>query len=70
MAKLKRVEIYPSVSARQAELYINEAIDHSPDDICIEYELLIENSIAVANGGYSETMYTLLINAYEEEENE
>lgn len=69
--KLKKVYIYPNLKASEAEQVINEKIRQYSDeflnkeDVELDYELLIENSVRV--GEYADTLYTLLINIEEKE---
>ena len=48
--KLLKVKIYPNMSAGEAQSKINEWIQQTTDPaVYVSYELLIENSVIVAN---------------------
>jgi len=65
--KLLKVKIYPNMSAGEAQNKINEWIQQTTDpDVYVSYELLIENSVMIAN--HAKTVYTLLINLEQKEE--
>ena len=65
--KLLKVKIYPNMYAGEAQSKINEWIQQTTDpDVYVSYELLIENSVIVAN--HAKTVYTLLINLEQKEE--
>lgn len=65
--KLLKVKIYPNMSAGEAQSKINEWIRQTTDpDVYVSYELLIENSVMIAN--HAKTVYTLLINLEQKEE--
>lgn len=65
--KLIKVKIYPNMSASEAQNKINEWIQETTDpDVDVSYELLIENSVMIAN--HAKTVYTLLINLERREE--
>lgn len=65
--KLIKVKIYPNMSAGEAQSKINEWIQQITDpDMYVSYELLIENSVMIAN--HAKTVYTLLINLEQKEE--
>ena len=78
--KLKKVYIYPNLKASEAEKIINDKIKYisehgwipevhlNREDVELDYELLIENSVRV--GEHADTLYTLLINIEEKEESE
>lgn len=63
MARLKQVSIHQSVSAEKAEHLINERIQQTDEDVYVEAELLIENSVAMPTG-YSKVLYTVMISEY------
>ncbi len=66
--KLQKVYIYPNMKASEVETTINEKIEEYSryDDVELDYELLIENSVRI--GEYADTVYTLLINIEEKEQ--
>ena len=62
--RLKHVRIFSNLTAKQAETIINDWIKQANDDnLEMNFELLIENSVAV--NGFYDTRYTLVVHEYE-----
>lgn len=62
---LKQVKIFSSCTNKQAEEVINKAIQEcdKDDSLAVNFELLIENSVAIA--GNFDTRYTVVIHFYD-----
>lgn len=64
---LKKIHVYSHRTAKQVEDLVNSAIaaadEIEDEEVGINYELMIENSVTV--GTYTETYYTLIIHEYD-----
>lgn len=62
--RLKHVEIFSALTAKEAEQKINDAIvKYENSDIDVNYEIMIENSAFF--GGVVDTRYTLIIHEFD-----
>lgn len=63
--KLRRVFIYPNMSALDAQNKVNAMLEEysNSSDMAINFDLKIENSVVV--GEYYETRYTLIIYVFD-----
>lgn len=63
--KLRRVFIYPNMSALDAQNKVNAMLEEysNSSDMAINFDLKIESSVMI--GAYCETRYTLIIYVYD-----